>query len=141
MRRDEASQQDLPIHMLGQDNPIRHYGQVLLYEDEFADRGFSKSYVRFRVMKDCFFVLLRSYIRIDHVAVRIFDTRIFHQFTQDHLIRDFCHKESTYDELRQAGFGFGSDWLLSETQSDQVYPFLNEKATWKDIILLSNSEE
>ena len=64
--------------MLGQDNPIKLYGQVLLYEDEFGDRGYSKSYVRFRVMKDCFFVLLRSYVRIDHVLVRILDTRIFH---------------------------------------------------------------
>ena len=69
-------------------------------------------------MKDCFFVLQRSFIRIDHVLVRILDTRIFHQFSADHLIRDFCHRESSYDELRVAGFTFGSDWLLSEGQSD-----------------------
>ena len=141
IRRDPASVQDLPTHMLGQDNPIKVYGQVDLYEDEFADRGYSKSYVRFRVMHDCFFILQRSYIRIDHVTVRILDTRIFHQFTTDHLIRDFCHKESTYDELRLAGFQFGSEWLLSETQADQVYPFLEEKAMFKDTVLLRASEE
>jgi len=114
---------------------------VVLYEDEFADRGYSKSYVRFRVMKDCLFILQRSYVRIDHVTVRILDTRIFHEFSRDHLIRDFCHKESTYGELRQAGFAFGSDWLLSETQSDQVYSYLKDVATFKDIIMLSASEE
>ena len=64
--------------MLGTDNPILHYGQIVLYEDEFADRGHSKAYVRFRVMHDCFFLLQRSYIRVDHVTVRILDTRIFH---------------------------------------------------------------
>ena len=69
---------EIPIDMLGKDNPILHYGQVVLYEDEFADRGYSKAYVRFRVMHDCFFLLQRSYIRIDHVTVRIMDTRIFH---------------------------------------------------------------
>lgn len=127
--------------MLGQDNPIKVYGQVVFYDDEFADRGHSKTYVRFRVMKDCFFILQRSYVRMDHVAIRILDTRIFHQFTTDHLIRDFSHKESTYDELRQAGFTFGSEWLLSETQSDQVYSYLRDVAHHKDIIKLTGEEE
>ena len=88
---------ELPVHMLGTDNPILHFGQVVLYEDEFADRGASKAYVRFRVMKDCFFLLQRSYIRIDHVTVRILDTRVFHQFTTNYLIRDFSHREATYN--------------------------------------------
>ena len=103
----------IPVGMLGQDNPILHYGQVVLYEDEFADRGYSKAYVRFRVMKDCYFILLRSYIRIDHVIVRILDTRIFHKFTDNFLIRDFSHREATYSQLKHAGFQFGSEWLLS----------------------------
>jgi len=43
--------------MLGQDNPIRHYGEVVLFEDELGDKGFSKVNVRYRVMDDCFFIL------------------------------------------------------------------------------------
>ena len=54
-------------------------------------------------MQDCFFVLLRSYVRIDHVCVRILDTRIYHEFGTDILIRDFCHLESSYEELETAG--------------------------------------
>ena len=104
--------------MLGPDNPIKAYGEVPLYEDEFADRGYSKANVRFRVMDNCFFVLLRSYVRIDHVTVRIFDTRIFHDFTKDYLIRDFQHLEASYDDLKTKGFNFGSHWLLSPNQSD-----------------------
>jgi type 2A phosphatase activator TIP41 len=107
--------------MLGQNNPIKYYGEVTLYEDEFADRGFSKSNVRCRVMDNCFFVLLRSYIRIDQVAVRILDTRVFHQFGSDCIIRDFTHLESTYSELKQKGFSFNSQWLLSPSQSDMIY--------------------
>ena len=92
-------------------------------------------------MKDCFFILLRSYVRIDHVTVRVLDTRIFHEFTTDYLIRDFCHKESTYDELRSDGFTCDSDWLLSSSQGDQVYPYLKDKVTYKDVIRLTHAEE
>ena len=66
--------------MLGPENPIIHYGEVVFYEDELGDKGHSKVNIRFRVMKDCFFALLRSYTRVDHVMVRILDTRIFHKF-------------------------------------------------------------
>lgn len=72
-----TSLEDIPLHMLGPDNPIMHFGEVILYEDELGDKGYSKVNVRFRVMNNCFFVLLRSYTRLDHVLVRIMDTRIF----------------------------------------------------------------
>ena len=79
--------------MLSPENPVLHYEEVLLYEDELSDRGSAKSHVRFRVMKDCWFVLLRSYIRLDKVAVRILDTRVFHKFGTNHIVRDFMQKE------------------------------------------------
>lgn len=75
--------------MLGMENPIKHYGEVIFFEDELGDKGFSKCNVRFRIMDDCFLVLLRSYVRVDHMVVRILDTRIFHEFGSNSLIRDF----------------------------------------------------
>lgn len=94
------STEEIPLDKLGQDNPILHYGEVVLYEDELGDKGYSKVNVRFRTMKDCFFVLLRSYTRVDHVLVRILDTRVYCG-DMDHsekveLIRDFTFRESTY---------------------------------------------
>jgi len=87
--------------MLGPDNPIMQYGEVVLFEDELGDKGFSKVNVRFRIMENCFFVLHRSYTRVDHVLVRILDTRIFCKFDVAdgepiELIRDFQERESTY---------------------------------------------
>ena len=67
-----------------------------MYEDELSDRGYALVNVRFRVMEDCWFVLLRSYIRIDHKLVRIFDTRIYHEFGKNEIIRDFQQKENSY---------------------------------------------
>lgn len=46
-------------------------------------------YCRFRVMADCYFGLLRNYIRVDDVLVRVFDTRIYHEFQNDYIIREF----------------------------------------------------
>jgi type 2A phosphatase activator TIP41 len=40
-------------------------------------------------MKDCYFGLLRHYIRVDDVVVRIFDTRIYHEFGKNYVLREF----------------------------------------------------
>ena len=86
---DYVFKDDLPLEKLGQDNSIKHYGEVILYEDELSDKGYAKANVRFRIMDDCWFVLLRSYIRIDHKIVRIYDTRIYHELGSKEIIRDF----------------------------------------------------
>ena len=104
---------EIPLEMLGPDNPILTAGEVVLWEDELADRGSSKCYVRYRVMSDCWFVLLRSYIRLDKVAIRIMDTRIFHKYGTFEIIRDFIVKEDTWSNLSDSGFVFNSEWLLS----------------------------
>lgn len=109
---------EIPLGMLGPENPILQSGEVVLWEDELADRGSSKCYVRYRVMADCWFVLLRSYIRLDKVAIRIMDTRVFHKFGTDELIRDFLVKEESWQTIADGGFIFDSEWLLSHHQSD-----------------------
>ena len=75
---------------------------------------------RFRVMNDSWYILLRSYVRVDGVMVRILDTRLFHDFQTCHILREFTHREGSFDELRQAGFSLSSEWMLSQTQADEV---------------------
>jgi type 2A phosphatase activator TIP41 len=87
--RVEASDEAIPVEMLGRENPIIHFGEVYLYEDDLGDQGYVMMSLRFRVMKDCFYVLVRYYLRVDEVIVRIFDTRIFHHFEKNYIIRDF----------------------------------------------------
>ena len=82
LRLDHESEEQIPLEMLGPHNPILHYGEVTLYEDELGDKGYTKVNVRFRVMADCWFVLFRSYTRVDHVLVRILDTRLFCRIPQ-----------------------------------------------------------
>lgn len=78
-------------------------------------------------MKDCFYVLHRYYLRVDEVVVRILDTRIFHSFDTNFLLREFQYKESTFNALRAKEFKLNSDWSLSKNQSDEVFPHLDLK--------------
>lgn len=98
-----------------------------MFEDDLGDQGYTCLNLRFRVMKDCFYVLVRYYLRVDEVLVRIYDTRIFHGYESNYIIREFQHKESTYDELRKKEFKLNSEWSLSKTQSDEVFPHLEVK--------------
>ena len=47
------------------------------------------SQFRFRVMNDCFFGLLRCYLRVYEVMIIIYDTRIYHTFGTNFIIREF----------------------------------------------------
>lgn len=47
-------------------------------------------------MGDCFFGLIRSYLRIDDVLIRLLDTRIYHDFKTDFILRDFTHREEKW---------------------------------------------
>jgi len=85
-------------------------------------------------MNDCFYVLLRSYVRVDGVRVRLMDTRIFHDFTSNYLLREFTHKEGDYADLRAAGFNPTSEWMLSQTQADEVAGALPLRAKVTDKI-------
>ena len=114
--------EDIPYHKLGPENPIVHSGQIYLFECDLEDSGYTMGQCRFRVMNDSWYVLLRSYIRVDGVRVRILDTRLFHDFSTRCIQREFTHREASYDELRQAGFNLSSEWMLSQTQADEVAP-------------------
>jgi len=40
-------------------------------------------------MKDFFYGLLRYYLRINEVIIRIYDTRIYHSFDTNYIHREF----------------------------------------------------
>ena len=50
-------------------------------------------------MSSGFFILLRFFLRVDNVMVRICDTRIHYETGNLHLIRQFQIREQTYENL------------------------------------------
>ena len=105
---------------------ILDYEQIHFFEDELGDIGFSEGKIGFGVMENNFLGLMRSYIRVDNMIVRNIDTKIYHKFGENYIIRNFTVKEKNYDELANNGFIVTNEWNLSQKQSETVEPFLGK---------------
>ncbi|KAK2828949.1 hypothetical protein Q5P01_019983 [Channa striata] len=79
---------------------IMFFDEVLLFEDELHDHGVSVISVKIRVMPTSFFLLLRFFLRVDGVLIRINDTRLYHEVGKNYMLREFSTRESTISELK-----------------------------------------
>jgi type 2A phosphatase activator TIP41 len=122
--------------MLGQDNPIQNFGEIFLFESDLEDCGYAVSKVRYRVMADCYYVLLRYFLRVDGVCVRILDTRIFHAFGENFIRREFQYRQSSYDEIKKTGFKLDSEWNLSTQADDMIFPKLEMLSVFNEKIMI-----
>jgi len=95
----ENTTEPINIAMLQQPVPILFFDDIVLFEDELADNGSAVLSVKFRVMSTCFLVLLRYFLRVDGVVFRVYDTRLFHDFKKNYLIRDYQQKEGEYNAV------------------------------------------
>ena len=50
-----------------------------------------------------FFAKLRCFLRVDHVAFRCIETRLYHEFGQDHLLRETRRCGDSYASLLAKG--------------------------------------
>lgn len=89
--RVEVTSESIPYAKLGPENPIRHYGSLYLFECDLEDCGYTMAQVRFRVMPNSWFILVRYYLRVDNVIVRLLDTRMYHEFDTNFILREFKH--------------------------------------------------
>jgi len=96
--------QDTPetidLEKLKRPDPILFYQDLILYEDELADNGQSMLSVRVRVMPSSFYILLRFWLRVDNVVLRAYDSRFYHEFNTNYILREFQHRESPYNEIK-----------------------------------------
>eukprot|EP01134_Creolimax_fragrantissima_P007738 CFRG7738T1 len=89
----------IDYELLKRPEPITFYNEVILFEDELADNGECTVSVKIRCMPSGFFILLRLYLRVDDVLIRINDTRFQHVFGTHQIIREMVVKEGTYNEI------------------------------------------
>ncbi len=59
--------------------------------------------VRCRVMPLCFLVLLRFWMRVDNVIIRVRDTRIYHEFGWDYVLRIYEERQMRWEEFKDLG--------------------------------------
>jgi hypothetical protein len=99
-----SSGNEIPKDRLTPENPIEHYKDILLYEDDLGDFGYSQLRVRLRAQKDSIFILLRSYVRVDQTSVRILDNRFFidfNDFQENEKKGRLNQKDSVYSSSKQ----------------------------------------
>ncbi|CRK87788.1 CLUMA_CG001540, isoform A [Clunio marinus] len=80
---------------------ILFYNDLTLFEDELHDNGTSVSSVKVRVMPSGFYILLRFFMRVDNVMIRMNETRYHYETGKDFIIKEYTSRESTYDRLRK----------------------------------------
>jgi len=90
----------IDMEKLKQKEKIMFYEDVLLFEDELADHGCAICSVKVRVMPRSFFILLRFYLRVDGVLVRVNDTRLYHEADQQFLLREYTSRQSRTEDLK-----------------------------------------
>ena len=65
--------------MLMERDPILFFDELTLYESELDDNGLMSLTVKVRVMPRCWYVLMRHWMRVDGVLIRLRETRFFHR--------------------------------------------------------------
>ncbi|KAF4519877.1 hypothetical protein B566_EDAN005216 [Ephemera danica] len=78
---------------------ILFYKDITLFEDELHDNGVAVCNAKLRVMPGSFYVLLRFFLRVDGVLVRVNDTRVYHEFDSEYLLREFTSREARLEEI------------------------------------------
>lgn len=100
----------IPIELLKRPDPILFFEEVVLYESELDDNGISLFSCKVRVMAERMLLLCRNFMRLDDVLVRVRDTRIFVEFREGKVVRDYAEREGAFDDVKKVCFCFLSRW-------------------------------
>lgn len=103
----EDCEEKIDMVALASKEPILFYDEVVLYEDELADNGVSLLTAKVRVMPSGWFVLLRFWLRVDGVLMRLRDTRlhcVFGEHSFPAILRESCWRECTFSALAAKGY-------------------------------------
>lgn len=95
--RDDSA--TLPLDKLAQPDPILFYDDMILFEDELADNGISVVNVKIRVMNERALLLSRFFLRVDGVLFRVYDTRVYVEFDENRVLREYKEHEADYKSV------------------------------------------
>ncbi|KAK1322718.1 hypothetical protein QJS10_CPA02g00355 [Acorus calamus] len=128
----EDCDERIDLVALASKEPILFYNEVILYEDELSDNGVSLLTVKVRVMPTCWFLLLRFWLRVDGVLMRLRDTRMYCSFGDDHnarpvILREICWREATFNDLTARGFPSDCAAYSDPNLISQRLPVINQK--------------
>lgn len=89
----KATDARIDMEKLKEKEEILFYSDLTLFEDELHDNGVAVCSVKIRCMPSGFFALLRFFLRLDGVMIRINDTRVYKAVEWNYLLREVCRRE------------------------------------------------
>lgn len=95
----EATDERINMEILKEQEEILFYSDLTLFEDELHDNGVAVCSVKIRCMPSGFFALLRYFLRVDGVMMRIHDTRLYRAIEWDYVLREVCRRELYTTEI------------------------------------------
>lgn len=104
-----ATDEDIPMDRLLRQDPILFYDESVLFEDELGDNGIAILSTKIRVMHTCLLLLCRFFMRVDDVAFRIRDTRVFIDLETNKVLREYKVQQSLFEDVLKKISGRTSD--------------------------------
>lgn len=98
--------EQIPLELLKRRDPILFADEVVLYESELDDNGISVLSVKVRVMEQRMLILCRFFMRLDNVIVRVRDTRVYADFGEEKVIREWTSREDKFENVKRVSFFF-----------------------------------
>ncbi|PTB43223.1 uncharacterized protein TrAFT101_001774 [Trichoderma asperellum] len=98
----QPTEKHIPIELLKRRDPMLFFDEVVLYESELDDNGISLYSAKLRVHEKRMLLLVRLFMRLDNVLVRLRDTRVYVDFETDEVLREYTAKESKFDDVKNA---------------------------------------
>jgi type 2A phosphatase activator TIP41 len=95
---------EIPLELLKRRDPILFFDDVVLYESELDDNGISLFSIKVRVHAQRMLLLCRLFMRLDGVIVRIRDTRVYVDFENDTVLREYTAREDKFDNVKRVRF-------------------------------------
>ncbi|RIB12158.1 TIP41-like protein, partial [Gigaspora rosea] len=96
----EKTTDRIDIEKLKIPEPILFYDEIILFEDELADNGTALLNAKVRVMPSGFFILQRFFLRVDEVLFQLNETRVYHEFGTEYLLREYSSRENPYSKVK-----------------------------------------
>ena len=108
----------------------------MLYEDELADNGIAMMSCKIRVMPTRLLLLARFFLRLDNVLFRIRDTRIYIEFGERKVMREYIAREENFEAVRKRLAGLREDvpaMMRDANKLSEIIPMVER--TCEELIL------
>lgn len=102
----KPSIEQIPLELLKRRDPILFFDEVMLYESELDDNGISIVSAKLRVHEQRMLLLVRMFMRLDNVVVRIRDTRVYVDFAEELLLREYTAQEDSFQNVKRVRSSF-----------------------------------